>query len=108
MKTEFNSFYDYMKSYDYDTLYAITEMGCISGCAGGMVYYTDTCALYDEFAHELHTKLGEWIDEIGETPEFITRELAYANGFKNAMVWFVAEQYANELTQTADCEPNDE
>ena len=104
MKTEFNNFYDYMKSYDSDELQAITEHGCVSGCAGGLIYYTDTCAFYDLFDQELHDKLGEWIDEIGETPEFITKELGYANGFKNALVWFVAEQYAGEILQTRECE----
>jgi hypothetical protein len=104
--TEFNSFYDYMKSCEVSELNEIIRHGCVSGCAGGLIYYSDTCAFYDQFADELHTKLGEWIDEIGETPEFITRELAYADGFKNAMVWFVAEQYANEIVQTLECEEN--
>lgn len=102
--TKYNSFYDYMKTYDSEELYAITEHGCVSGCAGGLIYYSDTCAFYDAFDQELHNKLGEWIDEIGETPEFITRELGYANGFKNALVWFVAEQYAGEILQTRECE----
>ena len=104
MKTEFNTFYDYMKSYDREELEEITRHGCVSGCAGGLIYYRDTCAFYDQFADELHEKLGEWIDEIGENPEFITKELGHAARFQNALVWFVAEQYANEIIQTLDCE----
>jgi len=102
--TQHESFYDYMGTYDSEDLYAIIEHGCISGCAGGLIYYTDTCAFYDAFDQELHDVLGEWIDEIGKPPECITRELSYANGFKNALVWFVAEQYAGEILQTRECE----
>jgi hypothetical protein len=104
MDNKYASFYDYMKTYDSEELSEITKHGCVSGCAGGLIYYSDTCAFYDAFDQELHDKLGEWIDEIGETPEFITKELGYANGFKNALVWFVAEQYAGEILQTRECE----
>ena len=104
MKSEFDTFYAYMKSYEIEELKEITQHGCVSGCAGGLIYYSDTCAFYDQFADELHTKLGEWIDEIGETPEFITNKLGDATGFQNALVWFVAEQYANEILQTIECE----
>ena len=100
-----STFYDHMKeNYDIQELKEIAMHGCASGCASTLIYYTDTCAIYDQFSDELHTKLGEWIDEIGETPLFITEQLAYADGFKNAMTWFVAEQYANEIIQTLECE----
>lgn len=91
------TFYDYMKSYDLEELAEITQHGCVNGCASGLIYYQDTCAMYDLHADELHTKLGEWIDETGETPEFIIKELGFSMGFQNALVWFVAEQYADEL-----------
>ena len=100
---QYKSFYDYMKSYDADELKEITEHGCVSGCASGLIYYSDTVAFYDAYTDELHNKLGEWMDEIGETPDFIVKELGYSQGFKNAMVWFVAEQYANEILQTLEC-----
>jgi hypothetical protein len=104
MEKPYNSFKEYMETYEIDELQAITEHGCVSGCAGGLIYYSDTCAFYDQFCDELHDLLGSWIDEIGETPTFITDQLGYANGFKNALVWFAAEQYANEIIQTLDCE----
>jgi hypothetical protein len=44
------------------------------------------------------------MDCVGETPEFITEQLGFADGFKNAMVWFVAEQYAEEIIQTTEAE----
>ena len=100
----FKSFYDFMKTYDTQELREIAEHGCVSGCANGLVYYSDTIAFYDAFCDELHEKLGEWIDEIGENPDFITKELGNATGFKNAMVWFIAESYANEIYETRQCE----
>ena len=100
-----STFYEYMKqNYDLQELGEIAMHGCVSGCASTLIYYRDTCAMYDQHADELHTKLGEWIDDIGETPTFITEQLGYADGFKNALVWFVAEQYANEIIQTLECE----
>jgi len=100
-----NTFYKHIKeNYSKDELKEISQHGCVSGIAGTMIYYSQTNDLYDEFSHELHDKLGEWIDEIGETPEFIAKELGNASTFKNAMVWFVAEQYANEIVQTQECE----
>lgn len=97
MKTEFNTFFEYMKSYDVEEIAEIVLHGCVNGCASGLIYYSETCAFYDQFAEELHTKLGEYINEIGETPEFIIKELGFSLGFQNAIVWFVAEQYAHEI-----------
>ena len=100
-----DTFYQWMKDhYDQEDLRNIAEQGCVSGCASGLIYYSETNDIYDAYAHELHDKLGEWIDEIGENPEFITKELGNASTFKNSMVWFVAEQYANEILQTMECE----
>lgn len=104
MEKPYNSFKEYIETYELDELRAMTEQGCVSGCAGGLIYYSDTLAFYDQFCDELHDKLGEWINEIGETPTFITETLDNATSFKNAMVWFVAEQYANEIIQNLECE----
>lgn len=99
------TFKQWMKNtYDHEELQAIAEHGCASGVAGGMIYYSETCALYDKHAEELHDVLGDWIDEIGENPEFITKHLGHCASFKNAMVWFVAELYANDILDTLKCE----
>lgn len=99
------TFYQYMKdTYIIEELRDITQHGCVNGCARTLIYYRDTCAMYDLHADELHTQLGEWIESVGETPEFITEQLGYAYGFKNALVWFVAEQYANDIIQTTEAQ----
>ena len=98
-------FYQWMKdTYEPEELQAIAEQGCISGVAGGMIYYSETTALYDKHAEELHAVLGDWVSEIGENPEFITEHLGHLASFKNAMVWFVAELYANDILDTLKCE----
>jgi hypothetical protein len=101
------TFYEYMKSYDLQELKEICQHGCVSGCASGLIYYSDTVAMYDKYRDEMHEKLGEWIDEIGETPTFITEHLDSFQQFANAMTWFVAEQYANEIVQTMECLQDD-
>lgn len=100
-----DTFYQWMKdSYELEELENICQHGCVSGCASGLIYYSETLAIYDKYKDELHQKLGEWIDEIGETPTFITQYLDCFQSFANAMVWFVAEQYASEIVQTLECE----
>lgn len=84
--------------YDQEELYTITEHGCISGCAGGLVYYSETCDLYDKHAEELHDALNDYKDSHGEWPAYVIENLGSVISFKNAVVWFVAELYAYELT----------
>ena len=101
------TFYEWMKNrYEIDELKDICEHGCVNGF-GGLIYYCETNAIYDKYRDELHQKLGEWINEIGETPTFITKELDCFQSFANAMVWFVAEQYASEIVQTWECQETD-
>jgi hypothetical protein len=85
-----------MDTYSQDELSDIREYGCVNGVSG-LIYYSETTAIYDKYCDELHEVLGNWIDSIGETPEFITKELGNATSFKNAVVWFVAELYAGEI-----------
>jgi hypothetical protein len=85
-------------TYDREELQGIAEQGCESGVAGGMIYYSETCALYDKHAEELHEVLGNYLDDMGEElPSYISKHIGHLTGFKNAMVWFVAEYYANDL-----------
>lgn len=100
----FKSFYDFMKTYNTQELREIAEHGCVSGCANGLVYYSDTIAFYDAFDDELHEQLADWVNCVGEQPDFIAKELGNATGFKNAVVWFVAEKYANDITDLRHCE----
>jgi hypothetical protein len=84
-------------TYDRAELNEIAQYGCQSG-VGGMIYYNETCALYDKHAEELHDMLYEHEQNFGEYPQYIVENLGCLTGFKNAMVWFAAEVLAQEMT----------
>lgn len=84
--------------YDRQELQDIAEHGCASGVAGGMIYYSETCALYDQHAEELHDAIYNYEKETGDMPQYIVDHLGDLIGFKNAVIWFVAELYAQEMT----------
>lgn len=95
-----NTFKQWMiDQYDQEELYTITEHGCISGCAGGLIYYSDTLEIYDKYDDELHTAMNDYKEQTGEWPSYVVENLSSVVAFKNAVVWFVAETYAYELTQ---------
>lgn len=95
-----NAFKTYMQeNYGHNELADMANHGCAGG-VGGMIYYTETMALYSRFADELHDLLAEYKDQTGELPPSILQALTEsAAGFQNVMVWFGAEWVANELTQ---------
>lgn len=98
-----NTFKQWMiDHYEIEELYTITEHGCISGCAGGLIYYSETCDIYDKFSNELHDALNDYKDQMGEWPSYVTENLGSVISFKNAVVWFVAEVYAYELTKESE------
>lgn len=84
-------------TYSVDVLKEISEHGCASYAPGEMIYYSETCALYDLHCEELHEVIGYWTDEIGFLPNYILEHIGDAKSFKNAIVWVVAEYYANEM-----------
>jgi hypothetical protein len=98
MQDNSQTFYQWMQEqYDSEELSEIARHGCSSGCASGLIYYQETSAIYDRFADELHDKVTEYHSMTGSFPEFIIENFATSAVFKNAMVWFVAELYADEL-----------
>ena len=98
-----NTFKQWLKdTYDREELQAIADHGCESGVAGGMIYYSETCALYDKHAEELHDVLWHYEKDFGVLPEYIIKHLGDLTGFKNAMVWFVAEFYAQDMVSADD------
>ena len=89
-------------NYTRQELQEIADHGCQSGVAGTMIYYNQTNTLYDQYCEELHDILGRYIEETGITPEYIVQYLGDLVCFKNAMVWFVAELYAQEMANTEE------
>lgn len=84
--------------YDQNTLANIANHGCTGGI-GGLIYYKETYALYQQFSAALHETLEQYKDATGEWPKYVTDELGDDVRFANALVWFAAEWLAQELTQ---------
>jgi hypothetical protein len=88
-------------TYEADQIEDIQRHGCEGGVSG-MIYYTETTALYDQYADEMHEVIGELTDQIGFIPEYVTRYIGSVAQFKNAIVWVVAEWYAGEIVAEAE------
>ena len=91
-----NAFVQYMAdTYDSDELREIAEHGCASGCASGMIYYSETIALFDKYRDDLFEIMENWQEETGEAPNI--RLCDCFTSFANTVVWFCAEVVAVEL-----------
>lgn len=76
----------------------------ISGGVGGMIYYNETSAIYDQHKEELWDLLSEMSESCGyKTPlELIASFIGAKNvwddlQFKNLIVWACAEHCAREI-----------
>lgn len=93
-----NAFKQWMiDNYSHNEMADMANHGC-SGGVGGMIYYTETEAIYKRFAHELHDIVAEYKDCTGELPSYITRNLDNYPSFMNDMVWMAAEWVSHEVT----------
>jgi hypothetical protein len=90
------TFKQFIQSYDKDTIQDIADHGCASACVSDMIYYQETAALYDKHCEELHDVLDDFKDNFGEWPDYVVNNLGSVSLFKNAVVWLVAEIYAQE------------
>jgi hypothetical protein len=92
-----DTFKNFMRNtYSIDELKDIASYGCQGGVSG-LIYYEETTDLYFRYSEELHQIIGDYADELGCVPEYITNKLGDAVQFRNAVVWFCAESYAREL-----------
>lgn len=95
------SFKAYMQAtYEHNELADIATHGCASGCASGMIYYSETIALFDQYRDDLFSIMADFQEQCGysELPSFGDAEQCFST-FANAVVWFCAELIAYELTQ---------
>lgn len=94
-----NQFKTWMiENYSHNELADIANHGC-SGGVSGMVYYTETYSIYQKFSASLHEALRQYKACSGEWPSYVLDELLDDVRFANALVWFAAEWFANEITQ---------
>ena len=95
-----DTFKQYMtEHFEQSELKDIAEYGCASVAPSGMIYYTETMALYDEHKEALHEILGEYMENTIGVPSIIIESLNDFTQFANAMVWLCAELVAYELVE---------
>ena len=95
-----NSFFRFMsETYAADELQDIVNHGCESGCAGGMIYYSETIALFDKYRDDIFEIVNDYQNSIGENGlgEYVNKNCTSFATFANAMVWSAAEIVAYEL-----------
>jgi hypothetical protein len=95
------TFYDFIKNHDQDDIRTMAEHGC-SGGVGGMIYYHETAAIYDQYADQLHDLVERLTAEFGAFPAYISDNIGTVASFKNAMVWLCAELVAQEILSTEE------
>jgi hypothetical protein len=94
-----------VEHYDRETIVDIANHGCGSGCASGLIYYSECCDFYREFEEELWEILCNLANEFAESP------LALLDLYRSqdrgmiethsqlccAASWFVVEHLAQTL-----------
>jgi len=99
-----NAFKKYMlDTYEAEELKEISEHGCVSGVAGTLIYYSDTSRIYNEYADDIHTIIGDYMESTGQdTLPQITANIGDGVTFRNDMVWLAAELIAWEVTNESE------
>ena len=96
-----NAFVRFMsETYAADELDDIATHGCESGCASGLIYYSETIALFDKYRDEMFEMMSEYQESTGDfenLPAYVRTNADNFASFANSVVWFCAEIVANEL-----------
>ena len=98
-------------TYEHNELADICNHGCASGCAGGMIYYSETTELFDKYRDELFEIMADYQDSIGEPdtmPSYVQKNSGTFGLFANAVVWFCAELVALYATDGAYVDDTEE
>ena len=112
MQQTTNRFAAYMqKNYSNNELAEICNHGCASGCASGLIYYSETTALFDEYRDDLFEIMADYQESIGEPdslPSYVQKNSGTFATFANSVVWFCAEIVAMYATDGAYIDDTEE
>lgn len=106
--THSNAFVQFMAdTYEAEELQNIASHGCESGCAGGMIYYSETTELFNKYKDELFEIMDNYqaetgLYECGDLPDYVRKHAGTFTQFANAVVWFCAEVVAYELSNQGE------
>ena len=106
MKVRAKTFESWMRAnFDKSTLNDMVRYG-VSGGFSGLIWYSDTCKLYDKFADEIWDALYDDAQDMGYNNilQFIVEcfrnsDVTNDAQFKNMLVWYMAERTAQELLE---------
>lgn len=93
-----------LATYDHNELADICNNGCASGCASGMIYYSETIALFDQYRDDLFSIMTDYQDSTGDSenlPAYVLTNSGTFATFANSVVWFCAELVAMYATDGA-------
>ena len=100
-----NSFAAWMlATYEHNELADICNNGCASGCASGLIYHSETSALFDKYRDELFEIISEYQESTGDfesLPAYVRSNSETFTSFANSVVWFCAELVAMYATDGA-------
>lgn len=80
-----------INKYDEHQRHDIMVHGVANYAPHGLIYYSETEALYKVYKDDLHEIMGEYKQEMGEFPSYVVDQLDNATMFMNNLVWFCAE-----------------
>ena len=92
---------DYLiENYEHNELVDICNHGCVNGFTG-LIYYSETVALFEKFKNDCFEILNNYRDETGENgfPDYISQNSSTYETFCNSVIWFCVEYLAYEITQ---------
>ncbi len=102
----------YLKEhYELDELQNASQHGCGCACLSGLIYYSETCSVYEQFKDQI----WDWLYETAEDQGYphCNALIASFNGskdvssdeqYKNLIVWAFVESVAFEIVEEAESE----
>ena len=101
---EENSFKSWFNNNLLESAEDLAKHGAVNGFSG-IIYYSDTVALYDKFSSEIWDKLYDQAEQLGDSIINMISNLKRANRiqteyeFKNILVWWYCEELAREQVE---------
>ena len=83
---------------DINEIEDVFNHGCVSGCAGGFIYYHQTEEFFDTYANEIFEMMNELKNEYG------AEMFANLEFDKNSLTWLFVEETVREMVYDLDLE----
>ena len=83
---------------DINEIEDVFNHGCVSGCAGGFIYYHQTEEFFDTYANEIFEMMNELKNEYG------AEMFANLEFDKNSLTWLFVEETVREMGYDLDLE----